>query len=318
MMSQREGPGGYHEAAQPRPLRPGQLSAYLRVAEGCDHRCSFCVIPQLRGSFQPRPLADIQREAENLVSRGVRELVLISQDTTAYQSPEGCLVDVVRRLLTSTQVSWLRLLYAYPSEVSDDLIDLLAQEGRLTGYLDMPLQHLSDPMLAAMKREGDSRFHRRLLDRLHRRVKHLVLRTTFLVGFPGETDSDVEVILDAVRQGLFEHVGVFVYSNEERAPSSRMAGQVPRAVAEERRRKIYDAQSAVMARRGVERRGQEVSALVERGADGAWSARTVFQAPEVDGQLLLEDVGAPGLYRVELTHRQGVDWQGRILEEVVA
>ncbi|MBL0057728.1 MAG: MiaB/RimO family radical SAM methylthiotransferase [Elusimicrobia bacterium] len=222
-------PSGYHDSKMPRPLREGQMSAYLRVSEGCDHRCTFCIIPQLRGPLKSRLVEEIEAEARNLVDRGVRELVLISQDTTAYGSDRegGGLVPLLRRLASWSQVRWLRLLYAYPSEVGEDLITLLAEERALCGYLDMPLQHLSDRILKAMGRDWARRKTMGLLDRLQRRVPGLALRTTFIVGFPGETEEDFRQVLAAVREGYFEHVGVFPYSFESRSPSARLPGLVP-------------------------------------------------------------------------------------------
>jgi ribosomal protein S12 methylthiotransferase len=183
-------PSGYHDAKTPRPLRDGQLSTYLRVSEGCNHRCTFCIIPQLRGSLQSRPVGDILKEAENLVQRGVRELVLISQDTTDYGADrKGMgLVPLVKRLAAWPDLRWIRLLYAYPSEVGKELMDLLAHEPKLCGYLDMPLQHISDPLLKAMGRDWGQGKTRALLDRLRKKIPTLALRTTFIVGFPGETD----------------------------------------------------------------------------------------------------------------------------------
>lgn len=303
-------PAGYHDASLPRPLRPGQLSAYLRIAEGCDHRCAFCLIPQLRGPLRSRPVSDILAEAGGLTSRGVRELVLISQDTTAYGSDRRGLrlAGLLRRLLADGRARWIRLLYAYPSEVDDELISLLAGEPKLVRYLDMPLQHFSDGMLAAMGRDWGQAKTRALIDRLADKVPNLALRTTFIVGFPGETEKDFKEMLALARTGVFEHVGVFPYSFEARSPSARLPGQVPPEVVEERWQRLLDAHRDAKKRRDVGRRGRRLEVLVERGLDGNWRARASHQAPEVDGGVRLDRwPERPGFYRAEITGTEGID-----------
>ncbi len=297
-------PSGYHDALLPRPLHPGQRSAYLRLSEGCNHRCTFCVIPQLRGDLKSRPPAEIFHEGQNLVERGVRELVLISQDTTDYGSDVtgADLPSLIRELARWPDLTWLRLLYAYPSEVGDDLIDLLAHEPKLCGYLDMPLQHLSDRVLKSMKRDWGGRKTLALLSRLRRRVPRLALRTTFIVGFPGETETDFLQVLRAVEEGFFEHVGVFPYSFEPRSSSARRADQVPEDIVNERWQRLLDAHRRVKTEKDRARRGRSINILVERTPEGRLSARASHQAPEVDGEVLLQDFpAAPGFYTARVT-----------------
>ncbi len=303
-------PSGFHDAETPRPLRNGQLSSYLRLSEGCNHRCTFCIIPQLRGNLKSRPPADIYAEGRALVERGVRELTLISQDTTDYGgdlSPKRSVEDIVEELVSWKDLHWLRLLYSYPSEVGSRLIGLLAKEPKLCGYLDMPLQHVSEPVLKAMARDWGEKKTRNLLDRLREKVPHLALRTTFIVGFPGETDKDFKKMIEVVEEGYFEHVGIFPYSFEERSPSSRLEGQVPQAVADERWKAVTEAQTAVAAKRARARVGRKLEVMVESSPDG-WIARAAHQAPEVDGRVLLDRYPeAAGFYRAEVTGLEGID-----------
>lgn len=304
----RAGPAGYHDAGRPRPLHPGQLSAYLRISEGCNHRCTFCVIPQLRGSLKSRPAADILAEARGLIDRGVRELVVISQDTTDYGRDTGVgLTTIIDELAGWPDLAWLRLLYAYPSEVDDALIDRLAREPKLLGYLDMPLQHIADRVLKAMARDSGEKQTRKLLETLTRRVPRLALRTTFIVGFPGETEGDFRKLESLVDTGIFEHVGVFPYSFEPRSPSARLPGLVPTAVVNERWQRLLDSHRRVKARKDAARVGTTVEVLVEKGS-GGWAARARHQAPEVDGAVRLTRAPRkPGFYRARVTGVDGLD-----------
>jgi ribosomal protein S12 methylthiotransferase len=245
------------------------------------------------------------------VDRGVKELVVISQDTTDYGgdlSPRRTVSDLIDGLAPWEDLTWLRLLYAYPSEVGDRLIRQLAEEPKLCGYVDMPLQHVSDPVLKAMSRDWGETKTLRLLDRLREKVPHLSLRTTFIVGFPGETDADFRRMLDVVEQGYFEHVGIFPYSFEERSPSSRLPGQVPQSVADERWKAVTDAQTQVALRRAKSRKGKKVRVLVESSPDG-WIARAPWQAPEVDGRVILDEYPSQaGFYDARLTGHEGIDY----------
>jgi len=302
------GPSGFHDAAAPRPLRPGQISTYLRISEGCNHRCTFCIIPQLRGNLKSRAPADIYAEARGLVDRGVKELVLISQDTTDYGRDTGLpLTDLLRPMLAWKDLNWLRLLYAYPSEVNDELIALLAGEEKLCGYLDMPLQHISDRVLKNMARAWGQKETMALLEKLRRRVPHLTLRTTFIVGFPGETEADFKELLSLTKSGLLDHVGVFPYSLEGRSPSSRSEDQVPPEAAQERWDRLVAAHSVVLDKKNAARVGQTIDVLAEVAPDGAWDVRGRHQAPEVDGGVILEKPpAAPGFYRARVTGHDGV------------
>ncbi len=304
-------PAGFHDATLSRPLRRGQLSSYLRISEGCNHRCTFCIIPQLRGNLKSRAPEEIYAEGRDLVSRGVRELVVISQDTTDYGGDlpvKKNVTGLLKPMLGWKDLTWLRLLYAYPSEVGDDLIDMLAQEEKLCGYLDMPLQHVSDRILKAMARDWGRDETMKLLERLRRRVPNLTLRTTLIVGFPGETDRDFQEMLSAVEAGFFDHMGVFPYSLEPRSPSARSEDIVPNEVAQERTQRLWDAQSRVMEKKNKARLGAEIDIMTEVGPDGTPLTRGIHQAPEVDGQVILEKPPAhAGFHRARITGFQGID-----------
>lgn len=316
-LSQASSPAGYHDSQTPRPLRVGQVSAYVRLSEGCNHRCTFCIIPQLRGSLVSRPESDILEEARDLVGRGVRELVLISQDTTDYGSDRRGkgLVPLVKRLAAWPELRWIRLLYAYPSEVGQDLIALLADEPKLCGYLDMPLQHMSDKILKAMKRDWGETKTRSLLDRLKKNVPGLALRTTFIAGFPGETEDDFKRVLDVVQAGYFEHVGVFPYSFETRSPSARLPGLVAPDVVAERWQKLLEAHRAIKEAKDKARHGKIIDVLVEKDPHGAWSARAAHQAPEVDGGVLLKrSPMESGFYSCRVAGTEGIHLRGERIE----
>ncbi|HWP34387.1 MAG TPA: 30S ribosomal protein S12 methylthiotransferase RimO [Thermodesulfobacteriota bacterium] len=309
------GPAGYlPEADDPRPTALGRASAYLKIAEGCDHTCAFCAIPAMRGRLVSRPIESVVAEAARLAEAGTRELVLVSQDTTAY----GCdrrdgtsLPALVRRLAALRGIEWIRLMYAYPAEVTDELIELLAQEPKLCGYLDMPIQHVADGVLRRMRRKGDGAAIRRLVERLRARVPHLALRTTVLVGFPGETDRDFAELLAFVEEGHFDYLGVFRFSREDGTAADAMDGQVPERVKRQRRSAVLQAQARVAAARNRARIGSRQPVLVEAAGAGRRPARgrTAQQAPEIDGCVYLtgRPVPAGTLAEARITDSRGYD-----------
>ncbi|MGE5598637.1 MAG: 30S ribosomal protein S12 methylthiotransferase RimO [Bacteroidota bacterium] len=291
------------DAGWPRLRSTPPHRAYLRIADGCDNRCRYCVIPQVRGAYRSRPPEDILREAERLAAEGVAEITLIAQDTTAYghDLPERpTLAGLLRRLLTVSGPRWWRVLYAYPTRVDRELIALLAGEERLCRYLDLPLQHISPAVLQAMGRPADPASVRRLLDELRGRVPGLVLRTSLIVGYPGETEADFAALRDFVREERLNWVGVFAYSREEGTPAADLPGQVPRRVKEERRREILALQQEVSRAWQASRVGEVFPVMLERphpGRPGIWLARSEAEAPEVDGLIHLRlPAGEPGQF----------------------
>ncbi len=280
-----------YDEQSPRLLIGSRHSAYLKIAEGCDRVCAFCAIPGIRGRFQSRTLESVVAEARALGREGVRELNVVSQDTCSWgkdiygrpRLPElACALDRIEG------VDWVRLLYLYPSAVTDALIDVLASGERVLPYIDVPLQHASDRMLKAMRRGTTPDRQRRLLARLRERIPNAVIRTTFIVGFPGETDEDFEELCEFVRESRFDRVGVFRYSDEEGTRAETLGNKVPVGVARARHRRLMELQRGLM-RKGLEAQvGARVRVLVESGSGGFSTGRLWSQAPEVDGMVLLK------------------------------
>ncbi len=270
-------------------------SAYLKIADGCRRPCAFCTIPIIKGTLKSRPPEQILAEARQLAERGVRELVLIAQDLTDYGSDLG-LRDGLAHLVTAiTQAApaldWVRLMYAYPGAVTDRLIEVIATNDKVVKYLDMPLQHAHPDTLRRMRRPSNMDWVYRTLDKLRRAVPEIALRTTFIVGFPGETDAEFDALLRFVEEVQFDRVGVFVYSYEADTPSGRMPNQVPAEVAEARRDLLMRKQQQISLAKNQRLVGQTLTALIE-GHDaqqGISVGRTYRDAPEVDGLVLIEE-----------------------------
>ena len=294
-------------------------TAYLKVSEGCDHACSFCIIPKIRGRHESRSMDDLVAEAASLAAEGAVELSLIAQDLTAYGRDlpgDASLARLLRALAVRVpDVRWLRLLYAYPSSVTDELLEVMADEPAVCPYLDMPLQHISDRMLRAMRRERSGVAIRRLIARIRRAVPEIALRTSFIVGFPGETDADVRELCDFLEEADFDHVGVFRYSQEENTPAAAFPEQLSEAVKAERWERVMAAQAHIAARRAAAHRGRTVEVLVEgRDARGRLIGRTRGQAPEIDGRTYLHGRGAAGdLVQARIVGTETYDLVGDIV-----
>jgi len=297
-------------------------TAYLKVSEGCDHKCSFCIIPKIRGPHESRPMDDVLEEAARLAADGAVELNLIAQDLTAYgrdRRDGSSLARLLRALAVRVPaVRWLRVLYAYPSSVTDELLEVIATEPAVCKYLDMPLQHVSDRMLRAMRRERSGAAIRALLARIRAAVPGIALRSAFIVGFPGESEDDVRALCDFVEEAEFERVGVFTYSNEENTAAAGRAGQIAPALARERRRRVMAAQAGVAARRGRAHVGRLVEVLVERAGSGGTIGRLATQAPEIDGHITLRGEGAPGDFvHARVTGADVYDLRGEIVASAI-
>ena len=312
----------------PRILTTPKSSAYIKIAEGCDHPCGFCIIPQLRGKFRSRQLESIVAEAENLIAQGVREITLIGQDTTCYGEDLG-LKDGLATLLDSLAVlpglKWLRFLYAYPNKVTTRLLETIAQHDNIAKYLDVPLQHASASVLKRMKRGGTADVFLRLIEKARATVPGIVLRTSFIVGFPGETDEDFKQLCDFVAAAKIDWLGVFSYSDEEGAAAFELdaALKVPKRTIEARRRRLMKLQQKISARSKATWIGREVDVLVEGESEETellWQGRTSLHAPEIDGKVLINDFGThevlvPGtFYRAEITESHDYDVVARIVE----
>ena len=291
----REGPSYIYDADTPRLLATPPHYAYVKIAEGCDYACAFCIIPTLRGSYRSRPAESIVREAEALAERGVKELLLVSQDTTFYgidHHERGALGRLLRRLNTIEGLEWIRLLYLYPTTIDQDTLEAMADCEKVCNYIDLPLQHASAAVLKRMRRPGTRRTYERLLARIRRTVPGVALRTTFIVGFPGETEADMDELADFVRDQAFDHVGVFTYSHEQGTSAYSLRNNVPAETKRARRTRIMRLQKRLVSRRQRGRLGQTVRVLVDGPADGnrlVMRGRIASQAPDIDAAVYLTE-----------------------------
>lgn len=271
-----------------RIVSTGDGYAYLKIAEGCDNCCTYCVIPSLRGSFRSRQIESIINEAKTLASSGVKELILVAQDTTRYGLDiygRRMLAELLRQLGMLDGIEWIRLLYCYPDEIDDELIDEIAHNDKICKYLDIPIQHASDAVLQRMGRRGSSRDVEKLLDKLRSKIKGIVLRTSLIVGFPGETDEDFEILSAFVQKYKFDRLGIFMYSKEEGTVASDIRQQVPARVKRSRYGKLMKLQRRISAGLNAERLRKAYKVLVEGVAsDGIfYYGRSYAEAPDIDG-----------------------------------
>jgi ribosomal protein S12 methylthiotransferase len=294
--SPAELPRYLYDADTPRTLVTPKHFAYVKVAEGCDYTCSFCIIPTLRGHYRSREPQSIVTEAGRLAARGVRELLLISQDTTFYgvdRGQRGALARLLRDLNTVDGLEWVRLLYLYPTTIGDDVLDAMAQSDKVCKYIDLPLQHASPGVLKRMKRPGTGTSYRRLLDRIRQRVPGVALRTTFIVGFPGETAAEFAELKQFVSDVGFDHVGVFTYSHEEGTTAFGLKDDVPRRVKTSRRNTLMSLQKRLVRRAQQQRLGERVRVLVDGPSPEhglVLRGRLESQAPDIDSCVYLTDV----------------------------
>jgi ribosomal protein S12 methylthiotransferase len=312
----------------PRILTTPRASAYIKIAEGCDHPCSFCIIPQLRGKFRSRRMSSIIAEAENLIAQGVREITLIGQDTTCYGEDLG-LTDGLAQLLDALAVlpglRWLRFLYTYPNKVTTRLLETMAKHDTIAKYLDVPLQHASPSVLKRMKRGGNAQIFLDLIAKARRIVSGIVIRTSFIVGFPGETEADYKELEAFITAAKIDWLGVFTYSDEEGAKAFELADElkIPKRTIQARRNKLMKLQQKISTKSKAAWVGREIDLLVEGESEETellWQGRTPLHAPEIDGKVLINDFGphdelVPGtFYRAEITDSHDYDVVARILE----
>jgi len=289
-----------YDADTPRFLATPRHYAYVKIAEGCDYKCAFCIIPKLRGSYRSRTADSIVREAESLAARGVKELLLISQDTTFYgidREERGALARLLRRLNAIPGLEWIRLLYLYPTTIDDDTLAAMAECEHVCKYIDLPLQHASNPVLGRMKRPGTRQKYDRLLERIRTRVPGVALRTTFIVGFPGETTADVDELTSFVQAHEFDHVGVFTYSHEEGTSAFALENDVPQREKVRRRNAIMSAQKRLVRRRQRGRIGERARVIIDGPAgehELVLRGRLASQAPDIDASVYLTDCDPSG------------------------
>jgi ribosomal protein S12 methylthiotransferase len=316
--SVRAAPTYLYDASTPRLVTTPKHYAYVKVAEGCDYTCAFCIIPTLRGQYRSRDEDSIVREAEHLAAAGVRELLLISQDTTFFgddRGERGALARLLRRLDAIEGLRWIRLLYLYPTTIGDDVLDAMAACEKVCKYIDLPLQHASADVLRRMGRPGNREAYDRLLARIRAKVPGVTLRTTLIVGFPGETEADFQALCDFVRDTAFDHVGVFTYSHEEGTRAFAWADDVPAGVKAARRDALMRLQQGIVARRQEARRGEEIRVMIDGPSPESplvLTGRLEGQAPDIDAIVYLSDCDpstlSPGhVVRARVTGASGYD-----------
>jgi len=317
----------YHDLS-PRVLTTPRHAAYIKIAEGCDHPCSFCIIPQLRGKFRSRRFESVLREAENLADSGCREITLIGQDTTSYGEDLGLrdgLAQLLAKLAEVDGLLWVRFLYAYPNRVTQGLLDAIAAHPRLAKYMDMPLQHASRNVLARMKRGSHGDAFLKLLERIRATITGVSLRSSFIVGFPGETQTDFDELCDFVRAAKLDWLGVFEYSDVDNAGSYALDGKVDPAIVTERRDRLMAIQKKISRENLRAYKGRSVIALVEGPSKDnplVWEARLQGMAPEIDGKLYLTDIELPtgeaasagDIVNVQIAQSDAYDLIGRVVE----
>jgi ribosomal protein S12 methylthiotransferase len=316
----------YHDLT-PRVITTPRHAAYIKIAEGCDHPCTFCIIPQLRGAFRSRRFESVVREAENLAASGAREITLIGQDTTSYGEDLGLrdgLAQLLERLAQVEDLLWVRFLYAYPNRVTQKLLDTLAAHPRLARYMDMPLQHASRNVLARMKRGSHGDAFLKLLDRIRTTIPGVSLRTSFIAGFPGETEKDFEELCDFVRAANLDWMGVFEYSDVDNANSYTLDEKVDPETITDRRNQLMAIQKKISRERLRAWKGRTGTALVEGPSKDnplVWEARLEGMAPDIDGKLYLTDIELPtgetaetgDVARVEIIKADTYDLIGRVV-----
>jgi len=309
----RTGPAKYVlDASAPRLRLTPAHYAYVKIAEGCNHPCSFCSIPRIRGRHRSRPPADVLAEVRALVADGVKEINLISQDTTFYGKDIGASLPVLLRELQSIPGDfWIRLLYTHPAHWSDELIAAIAQCDKVCRYVDIPLQHINDTMLAAMRRQTDGEFIRNLLARIRGALPGVAVRTTFIVGFPGETERQFSELLEFIREARFARLGVFAYSEEDGTAAAGLSGQVASGVRQQRRRKAMAVQQAVSRELLREMIGSTMRVLMDREGEG----RSQMDAPDIDGKVFVHGKATPGEFAsVRITGAKEYDLKGELTQ----
>ncbi|MDY5023106.1 MAG: 30S ribosomal protein S12 methylthiotransferase RimO [Blautia sp.] len=311
------------ETTGKRILTTGGHFGYLKIAEGCDKHCTYCIIPKLRGKFRSVPMDRLIAQAEDMAEQGVKELILVAQETTLYGKDlygEKSLHILVKKLAEIKGIRWIRILYCYPEEIYDELIETIREEKKVCHYLDLPIQHASD---AVLKRMGRRTTRQELVDivaRLRERIPDIVLRTTLITGFPGETREDHEELMAFVDEMEFDRLGVFTYSAEEDTPAASMEDQIPEEIKEERRNELMELQQEISLEKGNEKIGQELLVMIEGKVSGesAYIGRTYGDAPKVDGYIFVQTgelLMTGDFVRVRVTGAMEYDLIGEIADE---
>lgn len=305
------------ETFLPRILTTPSYTAYLKIAEGCDNCCSYCAIPKIRGPYRSKPMEQVLKEAKALADNGVKELIVVAQDTTRYGEdlPGGklLLADLLKELNKSESLKWIRVMYCYPNNFTDELIETFASLDKVCKYVDLPLQHASNRLLASMNRYDTREEVETLLAKLRKRIPGIVIRTTFIVGFPGETDADFEELKEFVEQQRFENAGVFAYSQEEGTVAGAMPNQIPDEIKQERYHELMALQAQISEEIHKDTEGQTLEVLVEgieEDGSGLHYGRSYREAPDIDGLVFIENPGGikPGCF-VKVNILQGFTYE---------
>jgi len=310
--------------SDPRILTTPSYSAYIKIAEGCDHTCSFCVIPSMRGPFRSRPMESILREAAGMAAQGIKELNLIGQDTTMYGWDWGNrrgLAELIRGLGEIEGIEWVRVLYVYPNNVYDELLEAIAQTPSACKYIDIPLQHASQRILKRMRRGGNRASLSRLIGRIRRLIPEVAIRTTMIVGSPGEREEDVEELMGFVEEMRFDRLGVFTYSDEEECAAHQLDEKIPEDVKNDRRKRLMKLQAGISKEKNREMIGKCLPVLLEgssRESELMWEGRLSSQAPDIDGVVYLNDgvtqkVSPGDIVPVQITEAHEYDLVGTVL-----
>lgn len=314
-----------YDESTPRLLATPKHAAYIKIAEGCDHPCSFCIIPQLRGKFRSRRVESVLAEAERLAAQGVKEITLIGQDTTCYGEDLGIkdgLALLLERLAKIEELRWVRFLYAYPNKITGKLLEVIAANPKVCSYIDVPLQHASASVLKRMKRGASADIFLKSIKKMRTAVPDLTLRTSFIVGFPGETENDFEELCNFVREAQFDWLGVFAYSDEEGSPAYTLEEKIPQREIERRRKKLMQLQRQISKKKRRALVGRQLDIVLEGPSEETellWEGRTAMHAPEIDGKVFVNDFGdydspQPGqFYRCEITEAHDYDLVARLL-----
>lgn len=313
-------PGGWLSWEGRKHLHPAGGSAYLRLSEGCSNGCSFCSIPRLRGRFTSRIPSDITREADALNNAGIKEINLIGQDTTMYGDDlpgHKNIVSLLERLVSYDSFKFIRLLYAYPDHVRDSLLHVIAREPNICTYLDIPLQHISTPVLKTMGRKQTETSIRKLIEKIYAYIPNVALRSSFIVGFPGESDADFKQLLRFIEEGYITHGGVFTYSREPHTSAYHMKPQIPEKIKQERKKQLLRAQKRVAKRWNKKRIGKTVELLITHKIDSYGIGRSQWEAPDVDGRIvfsgsMLRNKHVGDTARVLITDCSAYDCYGEI------
>lgn len=305
------------ETFLPRILTTPSYTAYLKIAEGCDNCCSYCAIPKIRGPYRSKPMEQVLKEAKALAANGVKELIVVAQDTTRYGEdlPGGklLLADLLKELNKIESLKWIRVMYCYPNNFTDELIETFASLDKVCKYVDLPLQHASNRLLASMNRYDTREEVETLLAKLRKRIPGIVIRTTFIVGFPGETDADFEELKEFVEQQRFENAGVFAYSQEEGTVAGAMSNQIPDEIKQERYHELMALQAQISEEIHKDTEGQTLEVLVEgieEDGSGLHFGRSYREAPDIDGLVFIENPGdiKPGCF-VKVNILQGFTYE---------